>query len=380
MTVRSPDEVDRIVDGDHVAMLAYVTPARGTVLLPLTNFGVRDRDAGTVTVNSSVGMWTKLAAIRGNPHVALAFHTRKHALCERPEYVLVQGRAALGAPVADYPATILENWERIEPWRGVSPIWKWWLRVYALRVAIEIRVERVIVWPDLRCNGPTSTVLRCRRSRCRLNDVPLAARDRGSTMFAPPRRRCVCHTCCSAGSVSTNFRRSSPRASQRRSRAASCATCPRHAFVPAACRPDRALVQPRRHRAGPAEAHRLVRGRDGPPRRLRATHHGRLPVPHLAHPLSPCRGRRDALGTAQRPRRGVRRYVTAAERVRDDHASSTLIASSSRCFVSGSKRTRTPATAMAQESRLVMRASALALPRASGSRSIAEWRRPFPCR
>src|SRR3954451_25384942 len=99
MTVHWPDAVDEILDGDHVVMLAYVTPARGVVLLPVSNFAVRDREAGTVTAaNSSVGVWRKLDRIRSNSQVALAYHTREHAACGRPEYVLVQGRATLSPP------------------------------------------------------------------------------------------------------------------------------------------------------------------------------------------------------------------------------------------------------------------------------------------
>jgi hypothetical protein len=101
-------------ENDHVVMLVYATPANGTVLLPLTNFALRDRAAGTLTaLNSSVAMWKKLERIRRNPRVALAYHTRAHAGTDRPEYVLVQGSASVGAPVDDYPSTILENWERI---------------------------------------------------------------------------------------------------------------------------------------------------------------------------------------------------------------------------------------------------------------------------
>jgi hypothetical protein len=122
----------------------------------VTNFGVRDREAGTVTVNSSVGAWKKLDRIRRNPQVALAFHTREHATHERPEYVLMQGRAQLSPPIPDYPARIIENWERFERWRGVGTLWKRWLRVYALRVAITVAVERVTVWPDLGCRGASA--------------------------------------------------------------------------------------------------------------------------------------------------------------------------------------------------------------------------------
>jgi Pyridoxamine 5'-phosphate oxidase len=149
-----PEPVDEILDGDHVAMLAYVTPAKGVVLTPVNNFGVRDREGGTVTPNSSVGAWRKLDRMRRNPRVALAFHTREHARHRRPEYVLVQGTASLSEPHPDYPDTILEHWERFEEgWRDLGPVWRWWLRVYRWRVGIEIAVQRLVVWPDLACRG-----------------------------------------------------------------------------------------------------------------------------------------------------------------------------------------------------------------------------------
>jgi hypothetical protein len=150
------DRVDEIFDGDHAVALAYATPASGVVLAPVSNFGLTDRTNGIVTVNSSVGAWKKLARIRRNPRVAIAFHTRSHATHDRPEYVLVHGHASLQPPLADYPASVLEHWERIEPWRDLGPLWKRWLRVYALRVEIRIAVERVIVWPNLACKGTPS--------------------------------------------------------------------------------------------------------------------------------------------------------------------------------------------------------------------------------
>jgi hypothetical protein len=155
MTVHWSDEVQEILDGDHALMLAYATPANGVVLLPVSNFAVLDREAGMVaSVNTSVGAWTKLERIRRNPRVALAFHTREHAATNRPEYVLVQGTATLAAPVEDYPSTILDVWERFELWADQHPLWKRWRRVYALRIAIEVSVERILVWPDLGCSGP----------------------------------------------------------------------------------------------------------------------------------------------------------------------------------------------------------------------------------
>ena len=154
MTIHWPDDVDEVLDGDHVVMLVYATPAKGAVLLPVNNFAVRDRAAGTLTaVNSSVGVWKKLDRIRRNPQVALAFHTREHSASSRPEYLLVQGTAKLSPPIPDYPSTILENWERFEPWSEQGPLWKRWRRIYALRVAVEVTVERVVAWPDLACSG-----------------------------------------------------------------------------------------------------------------------------------------------------------------------------------------------------------------------------------
>ena len=116
-----PDAVEEIIDGDHAVALAYVTPASGVVLAPVSNFGIHDRANGVVTVNSSVGAPKKLDRIRRNPHVAIAFHTRAHATNDRPEYVLVQGRATLGPPVADFPGKFVDNWERLEPWRDINP-------------------------------------------------------------------------------------------------------------------------------------------------------------------------------------------------------------------------------------------------------------------
>jgi hypothetical protein len=155
MTLSWPDAVDEILDGDHALMLAYATPAKGVVLLPVSNFAVLDRAAGVVSsVNTSVGAWRKLERIRRNPHVALAFHTREHAATDRPEYVLVQGTASLGPPVEDYPSTILDIWERFEPWADQGRLWSRWRRVYALRIPIRVAVERVLVWPDPACRGP----------------------------------------------------------------------------------------------------------------------------------------------------------------------------------------------------------------------------------
>ena len=149
-----PDTVDEILGGDQVVALAYTTPAKGVILTPLTNFGLRDRETGALrTVNSSVAAWRKLDRIRKSPKIALAYHTRTHGFSDRPEYVLVQGTASLGEPVEDYPRSIAETWERFGGPVDVGPIWRWWMKVLDHRVEIRMDVERVIVWPGLDCEG-----------------------------------------------------------------------------------------------------------------------------------------------------------------------------------------------------------------------------------
>src|SRR5438046_10171166 len=79
-----PDNVDEILGSDQVVALAYTTPANGVILTPLTNFGLRDREAGTLSpVNSSVAAWRKLDRIRKSPKVALAYHTRTPGFSDR---------------------------------------------------------------------------------------------------------------------------------------------------------------------------------------------------------------------------------------------------------------------------------------------------------
>jgi hypothetical protein len=155
-TVSWPETVDEILAGDQVVVMAQVTPANGVVLTPLTNFGIRDPDAGTTTpLNSSIGMWKKLRRLQEDPRVAVAYHTRKHAFTQRPEYVLVQGTASLSA-LEDHGwlEHHRENWERFAGPRDVGPLWERWLRIYHWRVGIQIEVERVLLWPDLACHGP----------------------------------------------------------------------------------------------------------------------------------------------------------------------------------------------------------------------------------
>src|SRR5829696_9948389 len=79
------------------AALAYATPAGGAVVLAVAPVGLRDRERGRVGFTTSLGFSKKLDRIRHEPRVALAYHAREHGRSDRPEFVLVQGRAELVA-------------------------------------------------------------------------------------------------------------------------------------------------------------------------------------------------------------------------------------------------------------------------------------------
>ena len=91
--VRWPDEVDEVIRGDLTAAAAYITPAGGAVVTAVAPVGIGRRDAGGVGFTTSLGFPRKLERIIGDPHVALAFHTREHGFSASPAFVLAQGRA-----------------------------------------------------------------------------------------------------------------------------------------------------------------------------------------------------------------------------------------------------------------------------------------------
>src|SRR3989440_2757319 len=95
MTASWPDEVDRVLEGDLTAGVAYVTPAGGAVVTAVAPIGLRDREAGTVTFTTSLGFGRKLDRLRQEPRMALAYHARDHGFSDRQEFVLVQGRATI---------------------------------------------------------------------------------------------------------------------------------------------------------------------------------------------------------------------------------------------------------------------------------------------
>jgi hypothetical protein len=157
MPVTWPDDVDDVLAGDLTAALAYVTPAGGAVVTAVSPVGLRDREAGTVTFTTSLGLGKKLQRIKRDPHVALAYHAREHGFSQSSKYVLVQGMASAKLPPdRDYLETVV----RPHATRFMGPpkegklFWDRWLQeYYADRVPVNVAVERIVVWPDLECQG-----------------------------------------------------------------------------------------------------------------------------------------------------------------------------------------------------------------------------------
>src|SRR3954468_994546 len=154
-TVQWPDAVDEVIGGDLTAALAYVTPAGGAVVTAVAPIGLRDREAGTVSFTTSLGFGRKLERMERDPRVALAYHAREHGLSSSSRYVLVQGSASVvKEPDQDYLEFIGSQATPFmgPPRRGV--FWDRWLSAYyGDRVPVHVQVERVVSWPDLRCEG-----------------------------------------------------------------------------------------------------------------------------------------------------------------------------------------------------------------------------------
>jgi len=155
--VEWPDDIDEVIGGDLTAAVAYCTPAGGAVVTAVAPIGLRDREAGTVGFTTSLGFGKKLERIQQNPHVALAYHDRRHGFSNSSEYVLVQGKAtAVLEPDRDFVENeIGPRAERFmgKPKRG-KIFWDRWLQqYYADRVPVTVKVERIIAWPDEHAAG-----------------------------------------------------------------------------------------------------------------------------------------------------------------------------------------------------------------------------------
>jgi hypothetical protein len=143
------DEVDEILAGDLAAGFAYLTPAKGVVITPMAPLGIRDREAGTVTLSSSLGLWKKLDRVRRNSGVAVAYHAREHGLTDRSGFVLVQGRASFSTPPdRAWLESITPEWDRFLGPRSSGLVGRLLDVYYWQRVAITITVERIVAYPD----------------------------------------------------------------------------------------------------------------------------------------------------------------------------------------------------------------------------------------
>jgi hypothetical protein len=113
---------------------------------------MRDREQGTVTFTTSLGFGKKLERIKGNPRVALAYHSREHGFASGPDFVVVQGEAA---PETEPDRAFLEDVVGPQAERFMGPprrgrlFWDRWLQeYYSDRVPVIVRVERITAWPD----------------------------------------------------------------------------------------------------------------------------------------------------------------------------------------------------------------------------------------
>jgi hypothetical protein len=154
VSVTWSDEVDEILAGDLAVGLAYLTPAKGVMISPMSPFGIRDREAGTVTLSSSLALWKKLDRMRRNPGVAVAYHTRDHAFTNRPGFVLVQGRAAFDTtPNREWLESITPQWNKYLGERSTGLIGRTQRVYYWERIAINIQIERILYWRDTAATG-----------------------------------------------------------------------------------------------------------------------------------------------------------------------------------------------------------------------------------
>lgn len=155
MGLRWDDEIDAILTGDLAAGLGYRTPAGGVVVQAVAPIGLRDRDAGTIGFTTSLGFSKKLERIERDPRVAMAFHAREHGFASGSDYVLVQGRARIiSAPTQAERDEVREQATLHLGAPAEGFFWDRWLKeYYAARVPVRIDVERIVVWPDLRCAG-----------------------------------------------------------------------------------------------------------------------------------------------------------------------------------------------------------------------------------
>ena len=153
------DDIDDIIGGDLTAGLAYVTPAGGTVLTAVAPIGIRDRDAGTVGFTTSLGFGRKLDRIARDPKVALAYHTRQHGFSTGRGTLVVQGTATVLPVNQDVRDQLTARAERFLGPLRKGWFWDRWLSAYYDdRVPVQVKVERILSWPDEAATGEPAIV------------------------------------------------------------------------------------------------------------------------------------------------------------------------------------------------------------------------------
>ena len=197
--------------------------------------GLRDREAGTITVTSSLGLPKKIARMRENPSVAIAYHAREHGFSDRPEYVVVQGTASVPEhPDRPWLESITPEWERFlgprhGQWLGRGPKIYYWERL-----GIPITVRRVLVYDG---HNPVKVI----GEPLPDDPAPQVAPKKGTGPRSRPRRRrgasTGCHTHCSVGSEATACRWSAVSPATARTSAA-------YAWLPATPRRLRVAAAP----------------------------------------------------------------------------------------------------------------------------------------
>ena len=205
MALTWDDPLDEIFNGDAAAGVGYLTPAKGVVIMPMAPLGLRDRERGTLTVTTSLGLWKKVARIRANPVLSIAFHCREHGHSRSPDFVLAQGRATVpDGPDREWLESITPQWERFlgpreKGWRGsLMSVYYW------ERIGIEVELQRILRWDNLNCAGEPEVIGAPLPEPA---DVAAATRQRhgssqGHRLSSPP-RPARCPTRCSAGRVPT---------------------------------------------------------------------------------------------------------------------------------------------------------------------------------
>lgn len=154
MAVHWDDRIDEVINGDAAAGVAYLTPAKGVVITPMSPVGLRDRDRGTLTVTTSLGLWKKVVRLRADPAIAVAFHAREHGHSSSSDFVLVQGRATVpDRPDRQWLESITPQWERFLGPRETGWRAKLMHVYYWERIGIEIEIDRIVRWDNLACAG-----------------------------------------------------------------------------------------------------------------------------------------------------------------------------------------------------------------------------------